>query len=240
MFTSHRDLKGLGNAALYARIRDGIGRYWNLTTLAWVDSESADTKKYLTEYPDGDALESRYATTLTLPSEQVVIEHVRASDGAVRASEDTVPYGQLLVTGSVPVAPAVELCTLYEYLRQQNGAAAAGATVRLRIVALPYDYAGALYSGAEVTATADSQGLVTWTLPRGCTVQVAASSPIFGIEKKAARVPDAGTASLSASWVPELTSAQIGALTPTAGTVVYNTGTRRLMVYEAGDWRDLR
>jgi hypothetical protein len=139
-------------------------------------------------------------------------------------------------------APAAEpaMCTFYEYLRHQNGAAAAGATVKLKIVALPYDYTGALFSGAEVQVAADAQGLVSWTVPRGATVLVSTTSIDFGITRKASRVPDAGSASLSANWVPELTSDEIAALTPTPGTVVYSKSAGRLRVYEAGHWTDLR
>jgi hypothetical protein len=240
VFATLRDTKGLGNAALYVRLRDAAGRFWNWTTTAWVDAESADTKINLREYPDSDALESRYSAALTVPDEQVAIEYVRASDGAVRAYEDTVPYGQLVVTGSVPVAPDVSLCTLYEYLRHPHGAPAVGATVRLKIVALPFDYQGALFAGSEVQATADAAGVVTWVLPRGATVYVVSSSLPFGIARKAARVPDAGVASLSANWVPELTGAEIDALgAPAAGTVVFDTGKDRLVVYTGMHWKPL-
>lgn len=239
MHATYRDVKGLGNAALFVRLRDLTGRFWNWTTGAWVDAESADTRVTLTERADGDPLESRYSASITVPQEQVAVEYVRASDGAVRAYEDTVPYGQLLVTGSVPVAPDAALCTVYEYLRHQGGAPAAGATVKLRILALPYDYAGSLFSGAEVEATAGATGLVTWTLPRGCTVYVASSSLPFGIARKAATVPNEGTASLSACWVQELTGAQIAALTPTAGLVVYDIGRRKHVAYLGGRWVDV-
>jgi hypothetical protein len=241
VFATYRDTKGLGNAALYVRLRDATSRYWNWATSAWVDAESADTKKFLIEYPDADQVESRYAVALTVPDEQVAIEYVRASDGAVRAYEDTVPYGELRVTGSVPVAAAPELCTVYDYLRHPDARAAAGAKVKLKIIALPFDYAGALFSGAEVEATADAAGIVSWTLPRGATVYVVSTSLPLGIAKKAAKVPAAAVASLSSNWVPELTGAQIAALVaPAAGTVVYDVGTRKLAVYSGTRWEDAR
>jgi hypothetical protein len=240
VFATYRDTKGLGNAALYVRLRDATARYWNWATSAWVDAESADTKKFLLEYPDADAIESRYAVALTVPDEQVAIEYVRASDGAVRAYEDTVPYGELRVTGSVPVAAAPELCTVYDYLRHPDGRAAAGSKVKLKIVALPYDYAAALFSGAEVEATADAAGIVSWTLPRGATVYVVSTSLPLGIAKKAAKVPAVAVASLSSNWVPELTGSQIAALgAPSSGTVVFDTGSNRLVIYTAGRWKTL-
>lgn len=239
MHATYRDVKGLGNAALYVRLRDLTGRYWNWTTGAWAGAESADTRATLTERPDGDPLESRYSVEIVLPDEQVAIEFVRASDGAVRAYEDTVPYAEFAVTGTVPVTPDVALCVLYESLRHQHGAPAVGALVKLKILALPYDYGGALFSGAEVEATADAAGIVSWVLPRGATVYVASSSIPFGIARKAATVPDAGSASLSACWVQELTGAQIGALTPTAGLVVYDLGRRKHVAYLGGRWVDV-
>jgi len=62
-----RYTKGAGNAALYLRARDD-GSFWNFTTLAWVGSESADTKKLLTEYADASATESYYSVTFTPPT----------------------------------------------------------------------------------------------------------------------------------------------------------------------------
>jgi hypothetical protein len=55
-----RYIKNLGNAAVGARLRDSQGRYWNFVTLAWVTSESANTKVFMTEYSDADTLESLY------------------------------------------------------------------------------------------------------------------------------------------------------------------------------------
>jgi hypothetical protein len=55
-----RTTKGLGNTAVYARLRNAIGKYWNFSTLAWDTVESSNTKIFMTEYADSDLVESLY------------------------------------------------------------------------------------------------------------------------------------------------------------------------------------
>ncbi len=57
-----RTVKGLGNTTVYARLKNYASQYWDFVAGAWDVSETADTKLFLTEYADGDSLESLYMT----------------------------------------------------------------------------------------------------------------------------------------------------------------------------------
>jgi hypothetical protein len=84
-----RYTKAAGNTAIYARVRN-LGQYWNFVTLAWVSSESADTERFLLEYPDAtDALQSFFAVPITPPAGVWPVEIVEASGGQVIAAGDT-------------------------------------------------------------------------------------------------------------------------------------------------------
>lgn len=59
--------KGLGNAAVYARIPYG-GNFWNFTTLQWQATEAAACDFYLTEFADTSTIESWYYGNLPVPN----------------------------------------------------------------------------------------------------------------------------------------------------------------------------
>jgi len=71
-----RYIKGLGNAALYTRLRNGSGQYWDFGYLTWVDNEAESTKIYLTETQDNDTVEALYSSTAAPPSGGPWIEEV--------------------------------------------------------------------------------------------------------------------------------------------------------------------
>src|SRR5512136_1164973 len=100
MLLTLRATKGMGNAALYVRFRDVLGRYWNLVTLAWDAAETANCRIFLTEYQDSDLLESRYQGTATLPTGDSTAEYVRLSDGRV-LGEDGSGFTTGYISGSV-------------------------------------------------------------------------------------------------------------------------------------------
>lgn len=95
-----RTTKGLGNATVYARLRDASGQYWDFIGGVWDASETANTKLFLTEYPDGDDLESLYmASSTSLPTGGPFLEEaVDSTDDSVIAIDDYV-MGEL---ASVP------------------------------------------------------------------------------------------------------------------------------------------
>jgi hypothetical protein len=105
MFASIRDIKGQGNAALFCRFRDATGRYWNFNTSAWDGAESANTKSFLTEYADSDTLESRYQSALSGPTEDYLLEYVRASDNYVIGETEAVPQSG----GTVDLTPITSI-----------------------------------------------------------------------------------------------------------------------------------
>jgi hypothetical protein len=76
MLTGTRYEKGHGNSSIYARVRNQASGFWNFTTQAWVLSESANTKSFLTEYPDTDPIDSLYSADVAFPDEDSVREVV--------------------------------------------------------------------------------------------------------------------------------------------------------------------
>lgn len=93
MLATIRDIKGQGNSAIYVRGRDAIGRFWNWSLFSWGSSEVAGCKVALAEYTDADTVESRYQATLALPSGDIILEYVRASDGRVLGEEPGTDLG---------------------------------------------------------------------------------------------------------------------------------------------------
>jgi hypothetical protein len=77
----------MGDSGLYARARDGQGRYWNWGSLGWSVSETEACQSFLSERLDVDVLESNYGVVVSPPLSSVVIEFVRSSDGEVVGEE---------------------------------------------------------------------------------------------------------------------------------------------------------
>lgn len=78
-----RYTKGLGNAAIYTRLRNATGQYWNFNYREWVNplDETADCRIFLNETQDGDAFESLYsASSYTPDGGRWIEETVRVSD----------------------------------------------------------------------------------------------------------------------------------------------------------------
>jgi len=112
MIATILDVKDLGNAAIYVRIRDAQLRFWNFTTSAWVSVETVACRWFLTEYPDG-VYESRYQAEITHPTVEFLVEYVQAGTGVVIGEEGPPAPGSgsgtnpVIVTalhGAVPVS----------------------------------------------------------------------------------------------------------------------------------------
>jgi len=71
---------GLGDAAIYTRLRNSTGQFWDFTNLAWIDGpETTDCRVFLLEHDDLDSVDSLYSAPATLPAggpwvEEVVLE----------------------------------------------------------------------------------------------------------------------------------------------------------------------
>jgi len=90
MNKSHRYTIGLGNATIFLRIRNSIREYYNFITGEWDAAESADTQKFMTEYPDSSPLDSGYVVEFTAPTGGPFdVEIVDSTDSTVIALTDT-------------------------------------------------------------------------------------------------------------------------------------------------------
>jgi hypothetical protein len=78
-----------------------------------------------------------------------------------------------------------------KFLRRQDGAPAAKVPGSVKIVGLPANYAGALFTGALVSHSTDTTGYIAWTVPRGATIAI--NIPNFGFDWAQKVVPAATT-----------------------------------------------
>jgi hypothetical protein len=106
-----RTTKGLGNSAVYARLRGAgadIGKFWDFVGEAWVTPETADCRQFLTEYADSDTLESLYAKEVTVPTagRPFTQEAVTVSDGIVIGSD--IVNAEAALEASVQEIPTVK------------------------------------------------------------------------------------------------------------------------------------
>lgn len=63
-----RYTQGLGDAAIYTRLRNATGKFWNFTTLAWDTAETAPCQVLLLERDDYDSVDSLYSAEVVLPA----------------------------------------------------------------------------------------------------------------------------------------------------------------------------
>jgi hypothetical protein len=86
-----RTTKGLGNATVYARLRNSSGYFWDFVGLSWVTPITVNCKLFLPEYADNDTLESIYMGSASIPAGGPWIqEAVNDSTDSVYGSDDTV------------------------------------------------------------------------------------------------------------------------------------------------------
>lgn len=77
MLIAIRYEKGLNNNILYFRLRNVSNQFYSFTSNAWVALETTlGVRRYLTELPDSDPLESLYIIDIQLPSDTMVIKEV--------------------------------------------------------------------------------------------------------------------------------------------------------------------
>jgi len=111
-----RTTKGLGDAAVYARLKNTSGEYWDFSALTWVAVENVNCKVLLFEHADSDTLESLYMTDAPIPAGGPWIEEaVHVSDGEVIAFDNNV-MGELTVVPTVASTIQEKIEFIYQYL----------------------------------------------------------------------------------------------------------------------------
>jgi hypothetical protein len=112
-----RYLQAQGNSALYVRLRDGAGLYYNFTSGTWDAVESADSKQFLAEVDDASAVESRYQATVALPeiNATTILEYVRVADALVIA-EEGLPARSAVTTGPTGGTTLTSVANVKAYL----------------------------------------------------------------------------------------------------------------------------
>jgi hypothetical protein len=63
-----RYTQGLGDNAIYTRLRGADGYFWDFSTQAWVGTEISDCRVYLLERDDYDSVDSLYSAEASLPA----------------------------------------------------------------------------------------------------------------------------------------------------------------------------
>jgi len=80
---------GLGDAELYARVRNATGQFWDFVALSW-GVIGTDCKAFLTEYADSDPSTSYYSAEILVPFNGVFcVEIVVDSTSLVIGYEST-------------------------------------------------------------------------------------------------------------------------------------------------------
>lgn len=111
-----RTTKGLGDSAVYARLKNATGQYWDFTALAWVNTENSNCKVLLFEYADSDTLESLYMTdALVPPGGPWIEEAVQVSNGEVIAFDNNV-MGELETLPDMNSSLQEKLAFIFQYL----------------------------------------------------------------------------------------------------------------------------
>jgi hypothetical protein len=101
MIASTTYWRGNGNSTVYARIRNALGQYNVIGTNVWQNSDTdGTTKAYLTEHQDNDTVESRYSSTVAVPTGGPwVLEYFAGNE---RLGEESTPPD--VATTSAPTA----------------------------------------------------------------------------------------------------------------------------------------
>lgn len=115
-----RYLQGQGNAALYVRLRNGAGEYYDFVSGLWDLEELTDNRVFLTEVDDASSVESRYNATVTLPevNATTVLEYVRMADAMVLA-EEGLPARSAVAVGPAGGTALASVAALKEYLESK-------------------------------------------------------------------------------------------------------------------------
>jgi len=85
-----RNTSGLGNAAIYTRLRNATGQFWDFVGVVWSATLTANCKQFLTEYADADPTTAYYSKAVTIPTDDVYsVEVVLDSTSLVLGYEGT-------------------------------------------------------------------------------------------------------------------------------------------------------
>jgi len=91
-----RYTKNLGNSAIYIRLRNHTGQFWDFVGLLWITTEISDCRIFLNEKADSDPTESLYVNNLVIPIDEFYVqEAVLVSTGEV-VGIDTTAHDSLL------------------------------------------------------------------------------------------------------------------------------------------------
>lgn len=110
-----RTTLGLGNATIYARLKNTLGQYWDFVAHTWGIFNS-DCRIWLSEHVDGDPYESLYMAEAVVPAGGPWIEEaVDNTDGTVIAFDNEV-MGELTSVPTVESTWQEKLEFIYQYL----------------------------------------------------------------------------------------------------------------------------
>jgi uncharacterized phiE125 gp8 family phage protein len=114
---SVRYLQGQGNLALYVRLRNGAGLYYDFVSGIWDAVDATDNRQFLTEVDDGSTVESRYQATVNLPeiNATTILEYVRLADFFVFA-EETIPAHAAVTVGPTGGTALTSVSAVKTYL----------------------------------------------------------------------------------------------------------------------------
>jgi hypothetical protein len=87
-----RYTKSLGDSAIYTRLRNATGQFWDFVAAAWVNSLVADCKVFLLEsvFPDDVSQDALYSATASIPNGGPWVEEtVLVSSGKVIGYDNT-------------------------------------------------------------------------------------------------------------------------------------------------------
>ncbi len=143
MIVHIRDTSAQGGAAIYARLRNATGQYWDFTGLSWLTNITANCKTFLAEVADADPATSLYVGTITIPtggpwiaevvkeSTSAVLGYDTTRDdhlGGIKAKTDNIPASPAAV-GDIPTAAAVADAVLDEATAGHQTAGTAGKAI---------------------------------------------------------------------------------------------------------------
>lgn len=155
MLISIRYTKNAGNAAIYVRLRNAAGQFWDFTSLEWDMAETSVCRVFFTERPDADTAESLYLADVTIPAGGPwVSEAVRIDTGAVIGNDTTaidanisaIPTTPLLAADYTAPATTAEIAAAVWSALSRTLTTSAGAT--------PAEIATAVWAETTRTLTA--------------------------------------------------------------------------------------
>ncbi len=107
-------------------------------------------------------------------------------------SDDAFTFSAAELVISLPASP--DECRVYDWVYHAGDSIPSNVDATARIIRLPFDYEGRLYTGRAIRARADVSGFIFWDLPRGASVHF--SIPEAGVTR-VADIPASSSARLT-------------------------------------------